>query len=256
MERTILLADDSSTIQRLVERTFEDSDFRVVSVSNGEAAVRKVEELRPAVVLADIFMPGKNGYEVCAFVKQHASLSGTPVVLLVGAFEAFDENEARRVGADTTVTKPFDPRRLAATVADLMGPQQDDAGPVASSIDASATSDEALKVPVTADMGGNAPVGKRDDVVSGDASSQQESHMTRAAQDSDVHSDILKLKELFPAASTPERPSLTGKEIDAIADRVIQRLSSEVVESIAWDIVPEIADRIMRDESKRSKDES
>ena len=80
MKRLILLADDSLTIQRLVTQTFADGQFEVVSVSNGDAAIRKFEEVRPDVVLADIYMPGKNGYEVCSYIKNHPQLSGTPVV--------------------------------------------------------------------------------------------------------------------------------------------------------------------------------
>jgi CheY-like chemotaxis protein len=113
MKKTILLADDSATIQRLVAETFgENEGFRVVSVSNGDAAVKKFEEVEPTAVLADVFMPGKNGYEVCAFVRGHPVLDRTPVILLVGAFETFDEVEAARVGATGHMTKPFEPQVL------------------------------------------------------------------------------------------------------------------------------------------------
>ena len=88
MKRLILLADDSPTIQRLVTQMFAGGEFDVVAVSNGDAAVRKFEEIRPDIVLADIYMPGKNGYEVCAAVKKHPELGDTPVVLLAGFDEA------------------------------------------------------------------------------------------------------------------------------------------------------------------------
>src|SRR6186997_1004115 len=116
MRRTILLADDSPTIQRLVTQTFADSEFDIVSVSNGEAALRKFEDVRPHVVLADIYMPGKNGYEVCAHVKSHATLAATPVILLVGAFDAFDEQTAATAGATASITKPFEPGALVELV--------------------------------------------------------------------------------------------------------------------------------------------
>jgi CheY-like chemotaxis protein len=124
MRRTILLADDSHTIQRLVTQTFADADFEVVSVSNGEAAIRKFEDLRPHVVLADIYMPGKNGYEVCAFVRSHAQLGATPVILLAGAFDAFDEETAKRVGANASITKPFEPGALVELVESVMQPAE------------------------------------------------------------------------------------------------------------------------------------
>src|SRR5262245_62031791 len=116
MRTTILLADDSPTIQRLVLNTFADGDYDIVSVSNGEAAIRKFDEIQPNVVLADIYMPGKNGYEVCAHIRQHPQFSGTPVVLLVGAFDAFDEEKAREAGATSNITKPFEPQALVSLV--------------------------------------------------------------------------------------------------------------------------------------------
>src|SRR5215813_12650450 len=110
MRRTILLADDSPTIQRLVSSTFADSDVDVVSVNNGDAAIRKVDEIHPHLVMADIYMPGKNGYEVCAYVKQHANAGATPVILLVGAFDVFDDAKAKQLGAAAHITKPFEPQ--------------------------------------------------------------------------------------------------------------------------------------------------
>ena len=112
MKRLILLADDSPTIQRLVTQMFAGGEFDVLSVSNGDAAVRKFEEVHPDVVLADIYMPGKNGYEVCAAVKKHPDLGDTPVVLLAGAFDAFDEETPSQVGASAHITKPIEPQAL------------------------------------------------------------------------------------------------------------------------------------------------
>ena len=121
MKQTILLADDSTTIQRLVAQTFDGADYTVVSVSNGEAAVNRFEEIHPSIVLADIYMPGKNGYEVCSFVKEHPVLNKTPVVLLVGAFEAFDEAEAMRVRANGHIKKPFEPQELLDLISEMVG---------------------------------------------------------------------------------------------------------------------------------------
>jgi CheY-like chemotaxis protein len=123
MKRTILLADDSPTIRRLVNQTFADSNFRIVEVNNGDAAIKNFEEVRPDVVLADIYMPGKNGYQVCAHVRNHRELSKTPVVLLVGAFEAFDEDAARRAGATANITKPFEPGALIDLVTSILPPE-------------------------------------------------------------------------------------------------------------------------------------
>jgi CheY-like chemotaxis protein len=105
----ILVADDNSNVQKTVALALADLGVEVVAVNNGEAAVRKLADISPDLVLADIFMPVRNGYEVCEFVKKDSRFSHLPVVLLVGAFDPLDEREAQRVGADGILKKPFVP---------------------------------------------------------------------------------------------------------------------------------------------------
>src|SRR5713101_473359 len=105
----ILVADDNSNIQKMVALALKDEGIDVVAVGNGEAAMRKIPDLRPDLVLADIFMPVRNGYEVCEFVKSDSRYMNTPVVLLVGAFDPLDEQETQRVRADGVLKKPFVP---------------------------------------------------------------------------------------------------------------------------------------------------
>ena len=105
----ILVADDNTNIQKMVVLAFEERGVDVVTVGNGEAAVRRIPDMNPDLVLADVFMPVRNGYEVCEFVKKDSRFSHVPVILLVGAFDPLDEKEARRVGADGVLKKPFVP---------------------------------------------------------------------------------------------------------------------------------------------------
>ena len=105
----ILVADDNSNIQKMVGLALKDHGIDVIAVGNGEAAVRKIADVRPDLVLADVFMPVRNGYEVCQFVKADSTLSHIPVILLVGAFDPLDEQEAQRSGADGVLKKPFVP---------------------------------------------------------------------------------------------------------------------------------------------------
>jgi len=122
--RKLLLADDSATIQKVIDLTFADEGVQVVSVSSGQDAIDRLLEVKPDVVLADVFMPSPNGYEVCEYVKTHEQLKHIPVMLLVGSFEPFDEAEARRVGADDILTKPFQSiRRLIDRVGALVSGQ-------------------------------------------------------------------------------------------------------------------------------------
>ena len=117
MGKKILLADDSVTIQKVVELTL-DEDFELVAVSRGDDALDQLESVNPDLVIADIHMPGANGYEVCRAVKEYRS--DLPVLLLVGTFEPFDENEAKSVGADRHLKKPFDSQQLLSIAHDLL----------------------------------------------------------------------------------------------------------------------------------------
>lgn len=118
--KKILLADDSITIQKVVELTFSDADYQVISVSNGAQALKKIAEVRPNVVLLDVIMPEKNGYEVCEQIKRSPATAGIPVLLLTGTFEPFDRKRAELAGADGHLTKPFESQVLVAKVEELI----------------------------------------------------------------------------------------------------------------------------------------
>ena len=115
--RKLLLADDSITIQKVVDLTFADEGVTVLCVNNGREAIEQLSDFAPDVVLADVLMPEINGYELCEYIKHTNEFKHIPVMLLVGSFEPFDEEEARRVGANDTLTKPFQSiRRLIEKV--------------------------------------------------------------------------------------------------------------------------------------------
>src|SRR5262245_1081945 len=120
MPKKILLADDSITIQKVVELTFSEGDYQVFAVGNGSQALRKIHEVRPDIALLDVIMPEANGYEVCEKVKGDPATSRIPVLLLTGTFEPFDRNRAQAVGADGHLTKPFESQVLIARVEELI----------------------------------------------------------------------------------------------------------------------------------------
>jgi CheY-like chemotaxis protein len=124
MPKKILLADDSITIQKVVELTFSDGDYEVTAVNNGAKAVQKLAEMRPDIILSDIIMPEKNGYEVCEYVKSHPEFRNIPVVLLTGTFEPFDPDRAEKAGCDAVVTKPFESQSLIHKVEELIAQAQ------------------------------------------------------------------------------------------------------------------------------------
>jgi CheY-like chemotaxis protein len=117
---TLLLADDSVTIQRVIELTFADEDINVVAVSDGDQAIARLNSMPPDIVLVDVGMPGKSGYDVAGHVKHTPHLSHIPVVLLTGAFEPVDEVKANALGCDGILAKPFEPQIVISRVKELL----------------------------------------------------------------------------------------------------------------------------------------
>ncbi len=126
-KRKLLLADDSVTIQKIVNLTFADEGIEVVTVGDGDTAMLKFNEVKPDLVLADVNMPGLDGYQICEAIKKDEKTKRIPVILLVGSFEPFDEERARRVGADDFLTKPFQSiRQLVTKVSELLEAKTDE----------------------------------------------------------------------------------------------------------------------------------
>jgi CheY-like chemotaxis protein len=129
MKKRILVADDSLTIQKVVELTFADTDYRLTCVGNGRLALEKVREEPPDVILADVVMPEKNGYEVCEEIKKNPATAAIPVILLAGTFEPFDRDRAAGLGCDAIISKPFDSRELYRKVEALVSARPAAAAP-------------------------------------------------------------------------------------------------------------------------------
>ena len=121
MSHTLLLADDSTTIQRVVELTFANEDIDVVTVGDGAQAIEVIQRDAPDIVLADVSMPGKDGYEVASFIRSDPARARIPVVLLTGAFEPLDESRCDAIGRHEVIVKPFEPREMIGKVRELLG---------------------------------------------------------------------------------------------------------------------------------------
>ena len=245
MRKTILLADDSPTIRRLVTQTFADADFKIVEVSNGDAAIKAIEEVKPNLVLSDIYMPGKNGYEVCTFIRDHPRLNATPVILLVGAFDAFSDETAKQAGATANIKKPFEPGALIELVTSVL---PGDAGEVIEPEPVQETRPKPQTKPQPKPQREPKPEPTR---VPKSASSAAPGPLPVAAAAPAPEDDLLGLKAIFVQEPAPTANGISEADIDRIADRVIQKLSTQVIESIAWEIVPDITEKIVRQELKR-----
>ena len=120
MGYTLLLADDSITIQRIVELTFASEDIAVVAFSDGDHAIASLDRTIPDIVLADVGMPGRTGYEVSHYIKNSPPLAHIPVLLLTGAFEPVDQAKALEAGCDGILIKPFEPQFVISRVKELL----------------------------------------------------------------------------------------------------------------------------------------
>jgi CheY-like chemotaxis protein len=230
MPKTILLADDSSTIRKIVELTFTGTDIRVESFGSGAAALEHLEQFEPDLILADVVMPGPSGYELCKRVK--ALGAGIPVVLLSSTFEPFDTDLAAECGADRHLVKPFESGTLAETVRELLEPR--------AAIEPGAEEHEA-------------ELSQVDDAIAAllDPDPPQETHEAAVAE--------------APPTDSPE-PSDRGKGVDpvdelderlveAVARAVVRRLSEQVVREIAREVVPELAESLIRERIRQLESE-
>ncbi len=153
MRYTLLLADDSVTIQRVIELTFAEEDVQVITVGDGQSAIDRLESNPPDIVLADVDMPRRDGYEVAAYVKSRPKLAHIPVVLLTGAFEPIDQARATASGSSDVLAKPFEPQMVINRVKQLLGKKRQE--------DLEVPSPESFQPPQQPQQGMNAPPSPR-----------------------------------------------------------------------------------------------
>lgn len=127
MSLKILLADDSVTAQNMGKKILSDAGFEVVAVSNGSAALKKIPDLKPDLVILDIYMPGYTGLEVCQKIKEARQTSSLPVLLTVGKLEPFKARDASRVRADGFIVKPFEATELLSMIKRIVGTMPEEA---------------------------------------------------------------------------------------------------------------------------------
>ena len=116
MARKLLLADDSITIQKVVELILAEEGFEIKATNNGEEALAVIPSFKPDIILADIEMPKINGYQLSEKIKQDPLMRGIPVILLAGAFEPIDEELTKQVNADDFIIKPFESQELISKI--------------------------------------------------------------------------------------------------------------------------------------------
>lgn len=230
MTLKVFVADDSVTIQKIVTLAFAGEDALIEAVSDGTAALESLRRFGPDIVLADVFMPGCSGYEVCEFVKETPELKDIPVILMVGTFEPFDQAEASRVKCDGYLTKPFDTEELIQTIRAHVG----DWFSVSTPAD-----DEGSAKP---DIPGIGPL------------------VTSAAISSFFGDN--RILDIFDTGLKPGRPAdkppiqpvgLSEETLNVLVEKVVRRMSPEVIREVAWEVVPELSESILRQTIKEQK---
>lgn len=244
---TLLLADDSPTVQRLIAMTFADQGIEVVTVGDGEEAIARLAQRRPSIVLASIGTRKRTGYDVAAFVKSSPALSGVPVLLLAAAFEPVDEVRAAQVRCDGVLVKPLDPQQVVARVKELLRsapPPPPAALPQA---------------PASPSPSSPERTGTVDDYFARlDAAFMQRSAVRAAAPADDVGTvptveAVLQSATVAApaAAASAGSPLVTDALIDEVTRRVVERLGAATLRDVVADVVADAAERLIREEIAR-----
>jgi CheY-like chemotaxis protein len=269
MGHKLLLADDSVTIQRVIQLTFADEDVEVTAVGDGQLAIERLDEDPPDIVLADVDMPRRDGYEVAAYVKSRPGLAHIPVVLLTGAFEPIDQARAAAAGSSDVLAKPFEPQMVINRVKELLGkkPNVEPYGAPAPPPGADGPQPApAAAAPVPAR---HEPAREPRQLVSlDDYFDQLDAAFSNIQPDAGNGSGVgidmdwiepdAPVEPAAPAApvapvAPPPAAIITDDVIEEIAKRVLERLSDKVVRETVSGIVGQTAERLVKEEIDRIK---
>jgi CheY-like chemotaxis protein len=245
---TMLLVDDSVTIQRVIELTFANENVRVVAVGDGRRALHWMEREAPDVLLVDVDAPDVDGYALTRHVREAAHLKHVPVLLLAGVFEPIDEADARAAGADGVLAKPFEPEQLVTRVRALLehGTSRRDTDVIQSpprrvvtpfptaAARSAATVAAALDAPAQ-------PMAR----ASGDAALPSRVSLANA------FSALLAAEHAVQPAAAPAAaaPVLS----DAVVEEAVRKALVRMTDSIVRRIVVETAERLIREEIEKIK---
>ena len=279
MSRTrLLLADDSVSVQRIIELTFVGEDVDVVAVGGGHAAIEDIRRQPPDIVLADTRMPEGDGYEVAEFVRGDPALAGIPVVLLTGAFDPIDTGRAQEVGSRGVLVKPFEAQQVIGTVRDLLAATGGGSAgsapappPVAAAPPAAADAFEASGGPAAPiEQWPQPAAGAPPAPVPPPVEPAAESEVGAAASGPVLVAEGSVLADAFAALLAAERRAAEGAAATAapsdasryrlpdatvsdLVERVVARLSDTYLRDQATSVVSEVAERLVREEIARTR---
>ncbi len=291
MANKLLLADDSITIQKVVELILAEEDFEIRSTNNGEEALTIIPSFKPDIILADIEMPKMNGYQLCEKVKQNPSTSGIPVILLTGAFEPIDEELAKQVKADDFIIKPFESQELISKLNSVLAVTAVAEGEEAEGIaEAEAIGLEEAgveEVPVEEDLWAMEEIPETTEIKiwpepEGVEAGTEE--LIEIAEEAEVESEPAVAEEVkppvfekpeakevkitMPEVELPSKDELKTIFKNAVQEKISSHLSSldikeavlssmmplvkDSVEKILWEVAPDLVERMLKEMLKGS----
>jgi len=212
MARKLLLADDSITIQKVVELVLAEEDFEIKSVSNGEDALNLLEGFKPDIVLADIEMPKVNGYQLCDRIKKNPATAHIPVILLAGAFEPIDEELATQIKADDFVIKPFESQELISKINSVLTMSAAGAEEVLSAEEAEAETGEDVFV-LSEEAEGAVAVSEADDLWAMEEVPEITEEISAEAKD---EPEVEGLEDTFEIAEESVFPEIEEAPVSAV----------------------------------------
>jgi CheY-like chemotaxis protein len=248
----ILVADDSVTMRKILELTFQGEDARVTAVDSGEAAVRKASELHPDVVFADLTLSGMDGYAVATAIKGTAGLERTAVIAMASQKHPYDEERGKAAGVDDHILKPFDTQQVIDRVKQILGKPR-----VAPAAGASATSSTTTAA-AAADAGRQSRVGSKT-IAFGKPPAAAPAPPAAPPARPQVPASVPQAPVARPtaavaaatAAGSDLATKLGGMGLTPEQVQGVLALSREVVEKVVWEVVPDLAETIIKEEIRR-----
>lgn len=277
----LLLADDSITIQKVVELVLAEEGFEIKAVNNGEEALAEMQSFKPDVVLADIEMPRMNGYQLSERIKSDPLTRDIPVILLAGAFEPIDEELARNVGADDYIIKPFESQELISKINAAMTTREMAAEEIA--VETPVEEVEAFEAGVAGEEIWTMEELTSEQLVSEGVAEETPLEVLEEAAIEEAPSIMKEMPETFVSAPEEtiaqpekpiERPVFTMPEVEVpsrdeileifkteIGDRITPLMSDmkesfiatmspyikDSAEKVLWEVVPDLVERLLKE---------
>jgi CheY-like chemotaxis protein len=259
----ILVADDSVTMRRILELTFQGEDARVTGVENGEAAMRKASELVPDVVFADLSLHGMDGYALASAIKGAPGLERTAVVVMASQKHPYDEERGKAAGVDDHILKPFDTQHVIDRVKQVLSKprvaptgartQQPTAAAVAGIPAAAAANRVATKTIAFGKPPGGGAVAAPIAVGGRPATAAAIPVVAPpfAPPAKPAAAAMVAVSTATAVASGELQHKLDGLGLTAEQVSAVLSLSREVVERVVWEIVPDLAETLIKEEIRR-----